>query len=93
MVKLALAVVAAVLLHAVASQPLRLEVEIKPKVSNGPEELDLEPTGPTGQEKSEQPLSSGSMPLDLEGHTKPKNIKSQRSISGSFDPFGGWFKH
>jgi len=43
MVKLALAVVAAVLLHVVASQPLGLEVEIKLKVSNGKEELDANP--------------------------------------------------
>jgi len=72
MVKLALAVVAAVLLHVVASQPLGLEVEIKLKVSNGQEELDLG-SSLTGQEKSEQPLSSGSLSHNKTGDFHPWN--------------------
>jgi len=50
MVKIALAVVAAVLLNIVASEPLGLEVEIKPKFSNE-EQPDLG-SSLTGQEKS-----------------------------------------
>ena len=85
MVKLALAVVAAVLLHVVPfglgrrlGQPMRLEVEIKPKVSNGQEELDL------GSSSSEQPLSSGSMHLEGDKKPKPINTKAQRQ---------GWYKY
>ena len=82
--KLAIAVVAAVLLHVVAPQPL--EVEIKLKISNGQGELDLG-SSLTGQEKPEQPLSSGNM--SLEGDKKPKHNKSQHT--GRYFPFGGWF--
>ena len=76
MVKLALAVAAAVLLHVVASQPLKLEVEVKPKVSDVHKELDLG-SSLTGQEQSEQPLSSESMAFQGDKTPTHKN-KDQR---------------
>jgi len=83
MVKLALAVVAAVLLHVVASQPLGLEVEIKLKVSNGQEELDLG-SSLTGQEKSEQPLSSGRA-LSNRGNRSPEIFCGSETQSNVVD--------
>ena len=89
----AFAVVAAALLHIVASQPLGLEVETKPKVSNGHEELD-HGSSLMGQVKSEQPLTSGSM--SLEGDIKPThNTEANRqfvfSPVGMTIPTDGWY--